>query len=223
MEQVWLFFSLLGLLTGFGLISALILLKKMLRVSLPPILLPAGALVLMGISSLLGIYLRIGEIPRSLFFYRSINAGAWGFAVYATLQYLNKSSFMKKKKTAAEINSEPSSQYAGPGSVLAGALVLVIAFLAALLTDAGKMVSRPWKTVFRGLGIALLILIPANLLEYLVSFILQSRGGDMKDGFVFAFGYGISNIVLIFSLLEAFHSRRTGKQSFPIPPGAIQL
>ena len=45
----------------------------------------------------------------------------------------------------------------------------------------------------------------------------------MKDGFVFAFGYGIANVILITALLEAFHSRHRNGSTLTLPAGAISL
>ncbi|MCF7948751.1 MAG: helix-turn-helix transcriptional regulator [Spirochaetia bacterium] len=45
----------------------------------------------------------------------------------------------------------------------------------------------------------------------------------MKDGFIFAFGYGIANIALIISLLEAFRSGRGVEPSLSIPVALAKL
>jgi len=247
MEYLWLFFSLVGLITGFGLLIALVLLKRMVPLNQPPVLLVVGALICMGVASLLGVYLRIQEIPRSILLYRLINAGAWGYAVAAALDYLYKSSLTKNDTSrwvvlavggvtagAAFLTAHPPADSVVSAlpkelpilimlliEVVTGLLSVVVGIV--LLKHTRHTISRPWKIVFRGLGIALLILVPANLLEFTLSLCVRSSGGEMNDGFIFAFGYGIANISLIISLLEAFHSGRGAEPSLSIPVALTKL
>lgn len=231
MEQVWLLFSLISLITGFGLLTALILLQRMLPPLGVPVTFIIGALIFMGAASLSGVYLNIRMVPLSIFPYRLLNAGAWGFSLFAACHYLHKSRTLRlctSKRTApiaGVITAAAAFLAAHPpeGGLIEGlpkqVPILVILFIELLigvsaigvgitaLKQSRTTAIRPWKKVFRGLGIALLILIPANLLEFIVSLVVRLSGGYMSDGFIFAFGYGIANIALLVSILEAFRSR----------------
>lgn len=88
MEQLWLILSLAGLITGFGLVVALMFLKRIAPLKLPPVVTSVIALLVMGLSSFFGVYLRVIGMPRSLPAYRLPNAAALGYAAFALVLYL---------------------------------------------------------------------------------------------------------------------------------------
>lgn len=258
MEQLWLFFSLLSLVTGFGLIVALAFLRRLAPVRVPPVFSAVTAMLLMGFASFSGVYLRVISMPRSILPYRVLNAVAWGFAVYALLRYLIEDVGADGAGSRAPgkggVGSEAGASLAGGRaassgakaavrgwrvlpSVLPGILVFSAAFLAAHPPEGGvlsagsaaalaiivavellvgvlaivvglralrrsrRIAARPWRAFLKGFGIALLVLIPANLLDFGVSVVLRASGQAARDGFVFAAGYGIANIILITAIV----------------------
>ncbi len=264
-------FSLLSLVTGFGLVVALLLLKRLAPITLPPVELAVLALLLMGFASFFGVYLRVISLPRSILFYRLLNAAAWGYAVWALIFYILKDRIVStagprlgraprssRAASDTEVSSSRgkrlSSLIASPATLitLTGLAVFAAAFLAAhpppdgflyafprlkrllivfvealvsilaivvgvlALKRGKKLTSRPWRAFLRGFGIAVLILIPANLLDFSVSLAIRSAGGTAKDGFVFAAGYGLSNIVLIAAIVTGF--RLSGDRQTPALP-----
>jgi DNA-binding CsgD family transcriptional regulator len=66
-----------------------------------------------------------------------------------------------------------------------------------------------------GVGISLLVLIPANLLDFGVTAALRMSGTAARDGIVFAAGYGVINIILIVSVIQGI--RLTGSSAGEIP------
>ncbi len=89
--------------------------------------------------------------------------------------------------------------------LLVGGLAIVTAIAA--LRRAGRVQSVPWRLVQRGTGVALLVLVPANLIEFLVTMGLRLRGYTVPDGFLFSLGYGIACTVLAVALLRALRIR----------------
>ena len=78
MEQLWLAFSVLSVVTGFGLLVAVVFMMRLApTVSPPPVLPVLAAFLLMGFASVGGVYLRVLDIERSVTGYRMVNAAAW--------------------------------------------------------------------------------------------------------------------------------------------------
>ena len=238
MEQLWLVFSLLSLVTGFGLIVALLLLKRLAPQPLPPVVLTVAALLVMGLASFFGVYLRVLDLPRSLPAYRLLNAGAWGYAAFALLLYLLRDRSVGGRRGTLKTTAagRPTLDRSAGAAAAAGVAVFAAAFLAAhppadgllsaspavqtaimvgtelvvavlavlvalrALARGRATASRPWRAYLRGFGTALLVLIPANLLDFGVSIALQAAGVEARDGLVFAAGYGIAALVLIVAI-----------------------
>jgi DNA-binding CsgD family transcriptional regulator len=197
-------------------------LKRLAPLSLPPVVTAVSALLLIGVSSFFGVYLRILSVPRSLLVYRIVNAAAWGLAGFA-MAYFVRSATPRRPRlgeiatgvvilAAAFLAAHPP-----PGGMLARAgpadtivMVLVEVAVGALAIWAGivslsrsrRTSSRPWRAYLRGFGSALLVLVPANLLDFTVSVALRLRGVDARDGFVFAAGFGVANLVLIAAIVR---------------------
>ena len=243
MEQLWLLLSLTSLVSGFGLVVALLFLKRLAPVTLPPVLTAMLALLIMGVASLTGVYLRVISLPRSLLFYRLLNAFAWGFGAYAMSRFVQADRHLGADSRLTTSTAIPP---------LLGIVVLLGAFVAAhppadggvlrsdrlqafimttieavvslfaiwtgvrALRRARSTSSRPWRAYLRGFGIALLLLIPANLLDFSVTVALRLSGSPARDGFVFAAGYGIANVVLIISIVRGI--RLTGSDVPPAIP-----
>jgi len=260
MENLWLIISLASLVTGFGLIIALMLLKRMVPLPQPPAVIVLTAFLLMGMSSLGGVYLRIMGIPRSIYLYRILNAAAWGYAVFASLFYVYIDMRMPAgrimKKTDGEKHvgrglwrsigagiavgvlsftvSHPvpgaSIQQRIPEFYISFIMLCVELFVSILVIRVGvkalkrskNVLSKPWKMFLGGLGLALLVIIPANLLDYIITLIVKSRGGMMRDGFVFAFAYCTANIALLIALLRALSYGNLAASSVSVPECMIQ-
>ena len=244
MEQLWLILSLTGLITGFGLVVALLFLKRIAPLSLPPVVTAVIALLVMGLSSFFGVYLRVMEMPRSLPAYRLLNAAAWGYAAFALVFYLMQDRRLRRERGApprfplpdaapAVIGGlatfvaaflaahPPAAGVLSPGSAAAAVVMIaveltvgVLAVLVGLraLSLSRATTSRPWRAYLRGFGVALLLLIPANLLDFGVSLALRAAGETARDGFVFAAGYGIANVVLIVAIVGGFRLSGSGEQ-----------
>src|SRR6056297_2493962 len=90
MEQLWLILSLTGLVTGSGLVVALLFLKRIAPLALPPVATAVIALLVMGLASFFGVYLRVIGLPRRLPAYRVLNAAAWGYAAFALVFYISR-------------------------------------------------------------------------------------------------------------------------------------
>jgi DNA-binding CsgD family transcriptional regulator len=264
MEQTWLLLSLTCIITGFGLLVALVFLKRLVPLNLPPVITPVVALVVMGGASFLGVYLRLLEISRSLPAHRLINALAWGLAAFAMLWFVNCD---RRLTTVAERGHADAR--IGEGHVrhlsqdlpylfpvIAGVVIFLGALLAAHPPENGLLagspyvqtavmiaveivvvllalwaglrafkrskstISRPWRAYLRGFGAALLLLTPANLLDYGLSVALRVNGTIAKDGIVFAAGFGIVNIILIASIVRSFSL--TGTAAAPAIPEPLR-
>jgi DNA-binding CsgD family transcriptional regulator len=100
--------------------------------------------------------------------------------------------------------------------VLVGALA-VWAGVRALVGSRGTT-SRPWRAYLRGFGAAVLLLVPANLLDFAVSLVVQASGVEARDGLVYAAGYAVANIVLIVTIVRAI---RLGADGVPAVPQAF--
>jgi DNA-binding CsgD family transcriptional regulator len=230
MEQLWLFFSVVSVATGFGLLVAVVFMQRLApMVTPPPVLVILAAVLLMGLASVGGVYLRVLGVERSVLGYRVLNAAAWGLAAFAGLHYLVTelrggawlrrlappalgvivlvSAFLAAHPPAtallggaATISPTVATAIMLAVEVVVGAAVIAVGVLA--LRRSRRTKSRPWRALLRGIGIALLILIPANLLDFAVSVAVRSAGGNMRDGFVFAAGYGVANITLIVAIIR---------------------
>lgn len=249
MEQLWLVLSLLSLVTGFGLVVALLLLKRLAPLPLPPVVRTVVALLLMGLASFFGVYLGVLGLPRSLMAYRLLNAGAWGYAVFALLLYLFRDRLIGVRRDssgAGAAGRRPTVYRITVAAAVAGLAASVAAFLAAhppadgllsatpavqtalivgtellvavlailvglrALSRGRATASRPWRAYLRGFGIALLVLIPANLIDFGVSVAPQAAGVEARDGFVFAAGYGIAALVLIVAIARGIRLTVSG-------------
>ena len=240
MEQVWLLLSLASLVTGFGLTVALLVLKRLAPVAVPRVLTAVLALLVMGIASFSGVYLRILDIPRSIPAYRVVNALAWGYAAFAMLWFpLRERSPDRGGLPVAFVTGAAALVTAffaahppqdallgGAPSVRSALMIAVEVLVGALAVWAGvralvrsrATTSRPWRAYLRGFGAALLVLVPANLVDFAVSLVLQARGVEARDGFVFAAGYAVSNVVLIAAIVRAI---RLSSDDAPAVPQAF--
>ena len=253
MEQLWLILSLAGLVTGSGLVVALLFLKRIAPLALPPVVTAVIALLVMGLASFFGVYLRVIGLPRSLPAYRVLNAAAWGYAAFALVFYISRDRRLRRcgghegaarryrdtasgslvsdvpsavigglaVLVAALLTAHPPEQAVLPPGSLAAMLIMitiellvgVLAILVGLraLSLSRAIASRPWRAYLRGFGVALLLLIPANLLDFGVSLAFRAAGETARDGFVFAAGYGIANVVLIVAIVSGFRLSGAGK------------
>ncbi|MFO8063955.1 MAG: LuxR C-terminal-related transcriptional regulator [Spirochaetota bacterium] len=220
MDQLWLGFSLTGLVTGFGLLIALLFLRRIASVPLPPVVSVIVAFLLMGLASFSGVYLRILEVPRDVLGYRLLNSAAWGFAAFAPMHYLIRQKRLTPAASAlivgvlvaiatflgahppsgALLDGAPAVRTAVMITVeaIVGVLAVLVGFDA--LRQSHRTASRPWRAFLRGFGAALLLLMPANLVDFTVS--LTITGGRWPDGLAFAAGYGAANIVMIAAILR---------------------
>ncbi len=261
MEQLWLILSLVGLVTGFGLVVALLFLKRVAPLALPPVVTAVIALLVMGLASFFGVYLRVIGMPRSFPAYRVLNAAAWGYAAFALLFYILRDRRLRRPggrrgkaarrgggggrtengaalwvhvrdapaavigglavfATAFLAAHPPATGVLSPGSVAAAVSMITVELLVGVLAIvvglralslSGATASRPWRAYLRGFGVALLLLIPANLLDFGVSVALRAAGETARDGFVFAAGYGIANVVLIVAIVSGFRQSASGE------------
>ncbi|MCF7928897.1 MAG: helix-turn-helix transcriptional regulator [Spirochaetales bacterium] len=259
MDQLWLVLSLTGLISGFGLLVALLFLKRLSPTTLPPVILIVVAFLLMGVSSLSGVYLRILSVPRSILVYRLINGFAWGYAVFASLYYLLLEQRHQRQLNSASqtgpLEADKGGTQAFITAIPLGLLSFILSFLAAHpATEAGlfgplpeelktfiissveilagllallvgitsirrskRMISKPWRGFLRGFGIILLLLIPANLLDFGISVAVRETGGTMYDGFVFAAGYAVANLVLLAILIRSIRISAGHDTSLALP------
>jgi DNA-binding CsgD family transcriptional regulator len=237
MEQVWLLLSLASLVTGFGLMVALLVLKRLAPVPVPPVLTATLALLLMGVASLSGVYLRILGIPRSIPAYRVVNAFAWGYAAFAMLWFAVRERTPERRLLplafivgavacmVAFLAAHPSEEavLGGTPSVRSMLMIALEALVGAVAVWAGVRAlvrsrgttSRPWRAYLRGFGAAVLVLVPVNLVDFAFSLVLQARGFEARDGLVYAAGYAVANIVLIVTIVRAIRLSADGVPAVP--------
>lgn len=210
-------------------------------------------MVAIGVAAFLGVYLRVLDIPRSVIPYRAANSAAWGFAVYACLTFLlhrgggpgagadpRVSHDARRAIPVAAglltwgaaylvVHAPIANQLFQAVAILVlellvGGLAIITAVVA--IRRAGAVRSIPWRIVQRGTGIALLILVPANLLEFVVAMVLRLRGHAVPDGFLFSFGYGIACAVLAFALIRALKIRNLTEADAPravVPESMVRV
>ena len=224
MDYLWLVITVLSLIAGVGLLIALTILRRLSGHSHPPVELVVAGLVAIGVAAFFGVYLRVLEIPRSVIPYRVINSAAWSFVVYGCLAFLlhraagagihriaPAAAGMLMWGAAYLVVHAPIADQVFQAvailvlELLVGGLAIITAVAA--LRRAGAVKSVPWRIVQRGTGIALLILVSANLVEFLVAMVLRLRGHAAPDGFLFSLGYGIACAVLAFALIRALRIR----------------
>lgn len=241
MEQLWLVLSLLSLVTGFGLIVALLVLKHLAPLRLPPVIPVVVGLLTIGFAGFFGVYLSLLGIPRNVIAYKVINAAAWGVPTWALLRFVLWETVVRRGTI--------TSRVAGAGSAIVGVLVviatwftvhprtggpvvihptartvviLVIAFgiaalgltVAVLSLKRGKTTAgQPWRTFHRRFGLAFLVLIPAQTLDLAVGVIASVTAISWRDGFIFAAGYGIANIILIMAIVGGLRLTSDGNSA----------
>ncbi len=235
MYQVWLVITVLSLVAGVGLLLSLVVLRGLSAQQRPPLEVVVGAFVAVGLAAFLGVYLRVLGVPRSALPYRVINSMSWGFAVFAALYFLSywrgadrHADWVKAAVVAVGLGATaflivhaPTPENLSPHALqlqLAGILILeLIVGVAALwvgvvsIKRAPELRSLPWRIAQKGTGIALLLLVPANLLEFTGSMVLRLQGHDAPDGFLFSFGYGVACVVLAVALIRALRLRHAGE------------
>jgi DNA-binding CsgD family transcriptional regulator len=291
MEQLWLVLSLLSLVTGFGLVVALLVLTRLAPLPLPPVVWVVAALLSIGFANVSGVYLSVLEIPRFVLLYKLINAVAWGAPTAALLSFVLASGgggrargdgragtggrggardtaptephgataarhpTATRHTTAARSHSSPRtarllppiaaglvvvatwfSVHPRPGSLLTPYPVVMAAInigvalgIAALgvvvairsLARSRTIASRPWRAVLQGLGIALVVLIPAQVADLTLGVVAPLVGGAWRDGFLFAVGFGVANVVLIVSLIESIRMTSSAGDATGVPPGFV--
>jgi len=227
MDYLWLVITVLSLIAGAGLLVALTILRRLSGQRHPPIEVVVAGMVAIGVAAFLGVYLRVLDVPRSVIPYRIVNSAAWGFAVYACLAFLLHraaraggagihrviaalAGILTWGAAYLVVHAPITNQVFQAVAILVLELLvggLAIITAVAALRRAGAVKSVPWRIVQRGTGIALLILVPANLVEFLVAMILRLRGHTAPDGFLFSLGYGIACAVLAFALIRALRIR----------------
>ena len=249
MDQVWLVITVLSLIAGMGLLAALFVLRRLSGYRQPPLEVVVGALIAVGVAAFFGVYLRLLDVPRSSLGYRIVNAGAWGYAVFASLYFLYAVGWGPLGRSFAWM------RVALP--VAAGTLVWVVAFVVvhapprtvapdtitpaqpvalllleltvaimvvmtavAMVRTAPRTKSIPWRNAQRGTAHALFILVPANLLEFLISLFMRMRGHLMPDGFLFSAGYGIACAVLASALFRSLRVGQAGDTTGGTPQAA---
>ena len=243
MDYLWLVITVLSLIAGVGLLIALTILRRISGHSHPPVELVVAGLVAIGVAAFFGVYLRVLEIPRSVIPYRVVNSAAWGFVVYGCLAFLlYRTSGRAIPITAGVltwgaaylvVHAPITNQVFQAVTILVLELLvggLAIITAVAALRRAGAVKSVPWRIVQRGAGIALLILVPANLAEFLVAMVLRLRGHAAPDGFLFSLGYGIACAVLAFALIRALRIRgpaetrmATGAPGSSVPESMVRV
>jgi len=236
MDQLWLVITVMSLLAGVGLLIALIVLRRLSGHHHPPVETVVAGMVAVGVAAFLGVYLRILEVPRSVMPYRVVNSAAWGAAAAAGLRFLlyTPNRTLATAPTATERARRIIPVVVGSGIwgiafltvhapggdtldriiVLVGlqifvATVAIIAGVSAI-RRAPRVKSVPWRIVQHGTGVALLILIPANLAEFLAAIAFRLGGRDVPDGFLFSLGYGIACAVIAVALIRAIRVRVGG-------------
>lgn len=240
MDYLWLVITVLSLIAGAGLLVALTILRRLSGHNHPPVELVIAGMVSIGVAAFFGVYLRVLDVPRSVIPYRVINSAAWGFAVYGCLAFLLyrpargggsgravAAGIIMWGTAYLVVHAPVENQLFQAGVILVlellvGGLAIVTAVTALRRAEAVK--SAPWRIVQRGTGIALLILVPANLGEFLVAMVLRLRGYVAPDGFLFSLGYGIACAVLAVALVRALRIREPAEtRGGPVPESMVRV
>jgi DNA-binding CsgD family transcriptional regulator len=261
MEQLWLVLSLLSLITGFGLVVALLVLKRLAPLRLPPVVSVVAALLSIGVANFFGVYLSLLDVPRYVPGYKLINAVAWGAPTAALLAFLiadgrgcrreantlrslpghsrrraHNGRWLPWVAAAAVVAATWLSVHPRPGSLLTPypvamaainiGVALAIAAVGTIvairsLARSRSMASRPWRAVLRGLGVALLVLIPAQVADLTIGVVAPLVGGGWRDGFLFAAGFGLANVVLIVSLIASIRLTTSPEEASGVPSGFV--
>lgn len=240
MDYLWLVITVLSLIAGAGLLVALTILRRLSGHRHPPIEVVVAGMVAIGVAAFLGVYLRVLGVPRTVIPYRIVNSAAWGFVVYACLVFLLYRPGVRRIAplvagvitwgTAFLVVHAPIADRVFQAAailvleLLVGGLAIITAIAA--LRRAGAVQSAPWRIVQRGTGTAVLVLVPANLVEFLVAMILRLRGHAVPDGFLFSLGYGIACAVLAVALIRALKIRSLAEADAPrvsVPESMVRV
>jgi DNA-binding CsgD family transcriptional regulator len=238
-DQIWLIFSLLALISGAALLAALLLLRRFSPVVSAPVAIIITAFLFMGVSSLAGVYLRILDIPRTVIGYRLLNTAAWGYAVGAASYYLVRRRTQKRLFLGLSLPITaglavflalfffgPFSGSGGDGAWLMLAVQLVVVVLTIsvgvmVLQESRATASKPWRSLLRGVAAVLFILPAAELFDYIGTQALLRQGYMVRDGFIFAVGYSVANIILIVSLISSISTSSAGATELVVPRAFI--
>lgn len=240
-DQIWLIFSLLALISGAALLAALLLLRRFSPVVSAPVAIIITAFLFMGVSSLAGVYLRILDIPRTVIGYRLLNTAAWGYAVGAASYYLVRRRTRKAPALGLGLSLPitaglavflalfffgPFSGSGGDGAWLMLAVQLVVVVLTIsvgvmVLQESRATASKPWRSLLRGVAAVLFILPAAELFDYIGTQALLRQGYMVRDGFIFAVGYSVANIILIVSLISSISTSSAGATELVVPRAFI--
>ena len=245
MDQVWLAFSLLGLVSGAGILTALAVLGRLAPVRRPPVLFVVAGFVVMGAVGLTGVCLRILGVSRSGLGYRLFNSLGWGYVVFAALYFL-----LAARRSMKRVVGTWATAVAAVAGLFVFALGFAIGplgstrFLAALppwapsavmlaiqgatvaltvlvglaaLFQARRTASRPWRIFYRWLSAAVFFLPGAQLIEYLVNRAAKVMDMPMRDGFVFAVGHAAANLALIAGLVRSLRNDARAPGSLAVP------
>ncbi len=246
---MWLVITVLSLVAGVGLLLSLVVLRRLSAHQRPPLEVVVGAFVAVGVAAFLGVYLRVLGVPRSALPYRVVNSLSWGFAVFAALYFISYWRGSERRAawagpTVAALSlggvaflfvHTPIPETVGQHAVqlqlagvlvlelIVGALALWVGILA--LRRASELKTVPWRIAQKGTGVALLLLVPANLVEFLWSMVLRMQGHDAPDGFLFSLGYGVACAVLAVALIRALRMRHVGEagSGTKVPDSMLQV
>ncbi|MDA3948621.1 MAG: helix-turn-helix transcriptional regulator [Spirochaeta sp.] len=245
MEQLWLVLSLLSLVTGFGLVVALLVLKRLAPLTLPPVIAVVFALLAIGFAIFFGVYLSLVDIPRNVIAYKVINAAAWGVPAWALVWFVLWDTAVRRgtlthhaarnisvvtgvlvvlaawftvnPRTVAAAMIPPMARTVAILAVASGitGLALVVAVLS--LKRSKTTASRPWRAFFRGFGLAFLVLFPIQMVDLTLGVLAPVMDFQWKDGFAFAVAYGAANVILIFAIIGGLRLTTAGGESTSVP------
>jgi len=210
LDQIWLFIILAGLVSGLTVTLVLILLKYVLPVADMPVRLHT-ALAAMGTFALLGVYLRILDISREGVVYNSFRSLAWAFFLYEYGRYgfprLFRRFWFLVPLTSVLLFFIDSYSYEAARTTVV-VLSSVFAVTSAVATgvravrSSSSVTSIPVKRFYKAFGLALIVFSPAYLGDIGLTYLLNLRGWEAKDGLVFALTYLSTNFVIIFFVMS---------------------
>lgn len=244
-EQLWLILSLLSLITGFGLIVALLVLKRLAPLPLPPFIPVVFALLTIGFANFFGVYLSVLGIPRTAVVYKAIIAAAWGIPAWALFRFIQHDTSLRRDEAPDATNRAfapavggivaaatwPTVHPRGAAIEAVPPAIRVVTILAIAFGIAGlglvvalrslrrskAIASRPWRAFLRGFGFAFLILVVAQTVDLAFGVVAQITVLEWRDGFAFATGYGIANIILIIAIIDGLRLTAADDASPSIP------